>query len=276
MIRAYADTPDGQIHYRTEGSGEPLLLLHAVGRSSKEFSKVIPLLSKNFRVIAMDIIGMGDSDQPTHEYSVQDYAQSVINFLDSLSISKVSIAGVHLAALIAGEIAAAYPERADKLILVGLPLYNPEKRQERLDMMAKARSGQFVEDPMFRPVELKSDGSHMLFIWERAKNWLPGVTLEEIHERTLDNLKVIPRGEEGHWAAFPYDAELRLPLIKSPALLICGTSELEMLRQSLEPAKNLIPRSKIVMVEGGMTSLPRLKPKEFAEATLAFLQDPGI
>ena len=46
MKRAYAEIPEGQIHYRIEGEGEPLLLLHAAVASSNEFAKVIPFLSK--------------------------------------------------------------------------------------------------------------------------------------------------------------------------------------------------------------------------------------
>lgn len=275
-MRAYADTPEGQIHYRTEGSGEPVLLLHAVPRSSKEYLKVIPLLAKHYHVLAMDLIGMGDSDQPPHEYSIQEYAENVVHFMDALDIWKASIVGQHMSALVAVEVAAAYPERVDKLVLWGSPLYTKGQRQERLEIMAKARSGQFVEQELFRPVELQADGSHLLFVWERAKRWLPGVSLEEVHEHTLDCLKVIPRNEEGHWAAFTYDAASRLPMIESPTLVMCGTTELEVLRQSLEPTKNLIRRSKMLTIEGGMTSPARLRPIEFSGAVLAFLQNPGV
>ena len=50
MKRAYADIPEGQIHYRYEGKGEPILLLHAAVGSSDEFKKVIPFLSKTYRL----------------------------------------------------------------------------------------------------------------------------------------------------------------------------------------------------------------------------------
>jgi len=46
MKRTYADIPEGQIFYRTEGEGEPVLLLHAGVTSSDEYKKVIPFLSK--------------------------------------------------------------------------------------------------------------------------------------------------------------------------------------------------------------------------------------
>ena len=46
MKRAYADIPEGQMHYRAEGEGEPVLLLHMAVGSSDEFTRVIPFLSK--------------------------------------------------------------------------------------------------------------------------------------------------------------------------------------------------------------------------------------
>ena len=48
MKKAYADIPEGQIHYRIEGTGEPILLLHAAVSSSDEYARVIPSLSKKY------------------------------------------------------------------------------------------------------------------------------------------------------------------------------------------------------------------------------------
>jgi len=69
MKRAFIDTPEGQIHFRTEGRGEPVLLLHKASLSSEEYKEMIPILAKNYRVIAIDVLGCGDSDQPPFEPS---------------------------------------------------------------------------------------------------------------------------------------------------------------------------------------------------------------
>ena len=55
MKRAYADIPEGQIHYRIEGDGEPILLLHMAVASSDEFSRAMHYLSKYYRAIALDL-----------------------------------------------------------------------------------------------------------------------------------------------------------------------------------------------------------------------------
>ncbi|MGB3191859.1 MAG: alpha/beta fold hydrolase, partial [Limnoraphis sp.] len=82
--RAYLDTEDGQILYRIAGEGEAILLLHMTPRSSDEFREIIPILAKNKQVIAMDLMGLGDSDKPPREYSVADYVQNIITLWDEL------------------------------------------------------------------------------------------------------------------------------------------------------------------------------------------------
>ncbi len=57
MKRAYADIPGAQVHYVTEGSDEPLILLHESPRSWRTYTRLIPLLAKTHRVIAMDTLG---------------------------------------------------------------------------------------------------------------------------------------------------------------------------------------------------------------------------
>lgn len=60
LKRAFADTSLGQIHYRTVGSGPPLVLLHNTWLSSRMFFGVIPDLARDFTVYALDTLGQGD------------------------------------------------------------------------------------------------------------------------------------------------------------------------------------------------------------------------
>jgi len=75
--RAFLDTPEGQIHYRTAGAGRPVLLLHQTPRSSDEYRDVIPILARELRVVAMDTIGYGDSYKPAGTSTIEDYVAPV-------------------------------------------------------------------------------------------------------------------------------------------------------------------------------------------------------
>ena len=83
------------MHYRIEGDGEPILLLHMAVSSSDEFTRAMHFLSRNFRAIAPDFLGAGDYDPAPNEYQIPDHALTVVHFMDSLGIKKANIVGHH-------------------------------------------------------------------------------------------------------------------------------------------------------------------------------------
>ena len=140
MKRAYIDTPAGQVHYRMQGVGEPLLLLHQAKTSSDEYVLMMPILAKTHQIIAMDTLGYGNSDAPSKVRPlVEDYAHNVVDFLDALGIKRASIFGHLTGAGIAVEVAAANPERVNKLILSNCPFYTPDERKARLKTLSLVR-----------------------------------------------------------------------------------------------------------------------------------------
>lgn len=76
----------GKIHYRVQGSGPPLLLIHSTGNgaSSCEWRKNIPYLSKNFRVYAIDLLGYGLSAKPKLTYTAFLYVQLINDFIKDI------------------------------------------------------------------------------------------------------------------------------------------------------------------------------------------------
>jgi pimeloyl-ACP methyl ester carboxylesterase len=261
MKRAFADIPEGQIHYRIEGNGYPVLLLHAATTSSLEYTKAIPYLSKTNYAIAMDFMGNGDSDQPPYPYQVEDHARTVVSFMDSLGIKKANVVGNHCGGKVALELAATWPERVNKLVLSSIGYYEGE--------------GKNINDPVkgldfTSRVEIKPDGSHLMEWWRRASLW--GYPLEIVEERALEYHKAGPRGEEIHWAGSAYDpkTKTKLPQIKCPTLVLATTYDPWLVFAEAE--KKLIPDSKITIIENGPIDVNRLMPKEFAEAILNFLR----
>jgi pimeloyl-ACP methyl ester carboxylesterase len=217
----------------------------------------------------MDTIGYGDSDKPAHRYSMSDYAQSVIDFLDALNIERTSVVGHHTGAAIACEAAASHPDRVDKLILSGFPLYTQEQIESR-------RKGQVPEHLRnIEPLQIKADGAHLTNAWYQVWTLLrfQEKPLEEIHEIAMAILKSGPRNLEAHLALWQYEAPQRLPLIQSPTLILMAAED-EFCPQA-EKIKNLIPESKVVIIKGGGAYFPRHEPLIFTEAVMTFLQSPG-
>jgi 2-hydroxy-6-oxonona-2,4-dienedioate hydrolase len=109
MIRYLEDgPPDGKI----------LILLHGLGASAERWSGVIPTLSREYRVIAPDIIGFGYSDKPAVDYTMDFFIDFFRSFLDNLDISKASIIGSSLGGHVATEFAIRFNRMVEKLVLV--------------------------------------------------------------------------------------------------------------------------------------------------------------
>jgi len=255
--KGYVDIPEGQVHYQTDGSGENLLLLHQSPMSSDEFADMIPILAKNCRVVAMDTLGHGNSDDPPHEYEIEDFARSVISFLDALGINKTSIVGHHTGAVIAVEVAAAYPKRVDKIILSGCPVLRPEEWQALLSQ------------PMSRDLEMTHDGRFLNKKWEKYMSMSHHVNPELWFKPFIISLKARTRPYDAHFAVARYDIKPRLHLIKSPTLVISGSED--MFLNQLESTKSLLRRCTARVIEGGGVFVCFEKPKEFAQVILDFL-----
>ncbi len=258
MKRIFVDTNDGQIHCRTEGTGEPILLLHQVPCSSSEFSEAIPILGKYFRVIAMDCPPYGDSYKPIKELEIEDLAHTALELLDALNIGKAHIAGHHSGATIAVEIAATYPQRVDKLILSGCPSLSEEQRIA------------WRNNSPYRALEITRDGWFMRHIWDFVIQRIPEDQLNKAYEFALDYMKAGARSEDGHQAAFRYEIISKIERIKQPTLVLGGDKDL--LFQFHETTLKHIPHAQSYVIKGGTVQTPRLLPQEWVNAILQFLK----
>jgi pimeloyl-ACP methyl ester carboxylesterase len=256
--RGYADTPEGQIHYAMAGQGKPLLLLHQTPRSWDEYRDVLPILGQKYRAIAMDSIGFGDSYRLKGEASIEIFARGVIELLDALSIRRASIVGHHTGGVIAVEVAAAYPDRVEKLILSSTPYVDAEDRERR-----KTR-------PPIDEVEEKPDGSHLAELWQRRMPFYPKSRPDLLRRFVLDALKVWDDVEAGHRAVNKYRMEERVRLIKAPTLVLAGTDD-PFSYPRMKPLSEHILGSRTAEIKGGMVPMVDQMPEEFAKVVLDFL-----
>jgi len=111
---------DAAIHYVDRGQGRPLVLIHGLGGRIYNFRYNIPVLSEHLRVVALDLKGFGYSERPAAgDYSLTAQARLVGELMDRLGIARAAILGHSMGAAIALRLAAASPEKVDRLILVG-------------------------------------------------------------------------------------------------------------------------------------------------------------
>ncbi len=91
----YETVNDIKIYYEESGQGEPLLFIHGFGETSYTWSKLSPELSKHYRVIAIDLMGFGQSDKPVDSslYTIEYQAKLVVQFIKQKGLNNVTLIG---------------------------------------------------------------------------------------------------------------------------------------------------------------------------------------
>jgi pimeloyl-ACP methyl ester carboxylesterase len=116
----YADLGDIRVHYLDYPGPEPaIVLLHGLSANANEFGGLIDEgLAQKHRVIAPDLRGRGRTSKPESNYSMADHAADVIALLDYLGLSKVIMGGHSFGALLSIFLAAKYPDRIERVIVI--------------------------------------------------------------------------------------------------------------------------------------------------------------
>jgi non-heme chloroperoxidase len=119
---AYARLDTGiTMHFVEAGPRDApaVVLLHGFPDSWQVWEAVIPVLAEDFRVLAIDQRGQGDTDKPQCCYAPGDFVADVAAFMDALSVERAAIIGHSFGSFVAQNFAMGHPDRVDRLVLVG-------------------------------------------------------------------------------------------------------------------------------------------------------------
>jgi pimeloyl-ACP methyl ester carboxylesterase len=109
------------LNYLEQGNpdGEVIILLHGYSDSWHSYALILPLLSKDYHVFALDQRGHGDSSKDATSYTIDNFAADVISFMDAKQIGKATVVGHSMGSLVAQLTAIYHPSRLSRLVLVG-------------------------------------------------------------------------------------------------------------------------------------------------------------
>lgn len=259
MRRDYVKTSLGQIHYRTQGGGETILLLHQTGISSEEYAAVGPLLAEGFHVVAPDIPGHGSSDSPPAGFSIEQHAAALVEFMDALGIGRWHLVGHHVGSRLAAEIAASYPDRVTRLILSGCPYYTQAERAE------------LQHDPKYQHPVITADTAFVDDLWRNyAARWGTGQAPPELLCRLVAiTMESLSRGFDIHDVIFAHDIEPKLAQIKCPTLVLSGSRDV--FYPKLTAAAAVIPGARAQVIDGAGYFITLEQPQAFARAVEDFV-----
>ena len=113
---------DVALHYAEKGQGKPLLLLHGNGEDHTYFVHQMEYFSRTRRVIALDTRGHGASPRGESPFTIQQFAEDLLHFMDSHELAQADLLGFSDGGNIALTFALRHPERVGRLILNGANL----------------------------------------------------------------------------------------------------------------------------------------------------------
>jgi pimeloyl-ACP methyl ester carboxylesterase len=155
-----------RVAYYDEGSGPPVLLLHGCPFSSLVWRQVIPLLRPQFRCLAPDLLGLGDTETPPGaDWSLPAQVTTVIELLDALDIDAAHVVGHDHGGALAQLLAADHPERVRRLVLMNAEAYDNWPSRAEL--------------PFVRLTQMPVLGRLALWAWSRPAVFK--LTLNEAH-----------------------------------------------------------------------------------------------
>jgi pimeloyl-ACP methyl ester carboxylesterase len=119
----FIETNGIRLHYlEAGGNGPTLLLMPGLTANAHSFEGVLAAgLADRLRVLALDLRGRGQTDKPDGGYTLGDHAADVIGVLDGLGIDSVNLGGHSFGGLLTYQLAAAYPERVRRCVVIDAP-----------------------------------------------------------------------------------------------------------------------------------------------------------
>src|SRR5262249_55175944 len=122
LLAAYASVNGLQLYYEVHGEGEPLVLIHGGGSTiESNWSRMIPLLAKSRRVIAIEEQGHGHTKAIGRAFTFDNTADDVAALLDFLKIDRADLFGFSNGGMTALRVAVRHPRKVRKLVLASAP-----------------------------------------------------------------------------------------------------------------------------------------------------------
>ncbi|WP_237418634.1 alpha/beta fold hydrolase [Halobacillus litoralis] len=266
MLEGIVEEPV-KVNYTDVGSGTPVMLLHGIPTWSYLYQSVIPELEEDYRVIAPDLLGYGQSDQRDQfDRSLHVQADMVLKLMDELGLDQVNLVAHDIGGGIGLLLALQAPERINKLVLSNSVAYDSWPIQDMLVMGHPSKKNESTEE--FEAFLSKAYKEVFAHPEQLTETFLQGIMAPYLHEEgklsLVRNAAALNTNETTAITS-------KLSTIKQPVLLLWGTKDEW---QPVETAEKLIkdlPDSTLVRFDESAHWVPQEAPKEFSAEIKKFI-----
>lgn len=246
------------------GDGPAALLLHGIGNYGRYWDFFADAVAGRLRLIATDARGHGDSGKPTSGYAAHDFIADAIAMLDALAIERALIIGHSMGGTHAIRLAAAHPERVERLVVVDAGPEPMPEGSERARRLSLGRPDRFKNADEALAYLRRTSPGYSEEVYANRMRWLfrddaGDVVWRSSRDALASIMSSASRGDL--WDA--------LRDIRCPVLLVRGTRSNVL---SADVARRMIETlshgSFVELDAGHNVALDR--PKELAEAVVRF------
>jgi 3-oxoadipate enol-lactonase len=252
---------DIEIHYREEGTGFPLILIHGLNGDLTGWGLVMPEFARYFRTLALDLRGHGDSGKPDQPYSIKEFSEDLKVFLTKLQIPQTHLLGLSMGGAIAQQFAIDFPQRVRGLVLVSSFSYlDAQARKKFLGLRRSLEAGGYpaffdeVVNLAFTPQYISANPQAIAQLKEKRVR--------------LNSPAAIGRATD---ACLSFDLKEAIKEICSPTLILSGRDDLFTPIHLAEQIHKNIPNSEWKILEEVGHNLYLEKADEMARVVSDFL-----
>jgi pimeloyl-ACP methyl ester carboxylesterase len=212
---ATMQTSLGTVSYSDEGSGPPIVLLHAALHDRTDFAPVIQALGKGRRMLALDWPGHGGSPLPATPLRAVEFGDLLIEFADRLDLDNAVIVGNSVGGYAACRLALERPERVAGVVLVNTGGFTPHSAFTR-----------FFCGVMGRPAVIKAVFPAFVRAYMRAKNATDRAVVDRVVARAKTEQGA--RTAAALWKSFTdprHDLRTQAAQIGAPTLITWGARD---------------------------------------------------
>jgi pimeloyl-ACP methyl ester carboxylesterase len=265
---------DLSFHLRSwSTTGHPIVFLHGLASSAQTWNLVAPLLASEFRVLAIDERGHGQSDQPEQGYDLQTFVQDVVGITSALGLERYALVGQSWGGHVALEVAAQYPDAVSHLVLVDGGFS---------DMQLRDGFTWDVAEKQLTPPDIRMPLP--AFVERIRHRWGERYT-DEVRDAILGNVSIDERGvihprlSRAHHmhlarAIWEHRASLVFERVRCPTLVVPAESadaandpdRQRLRRRAVALAEQRLPRGKILWMKDSFHDIQLHRPVELANA----------
>jgi len=247
--------------YSLEGSGENIVLIHGVGLNQDMWGGQSVTLSANYQVICYDMLGHGQSKQPSDTACLKDYALQLKELLDQLNIEKTSIVGFSMGGLVARAFALHFPQYLESLVILNSVFNRTE--EQRTGIQARTKE-----------VAIKGPSAN---VDAAIKRWFSeeyaassSAQINEVRNTVLNNDHLGYLTTYRLFASEDNYLADQISNIKVPTLVMTGELDPGSTPQMAHDMGNLIKHAQIVVLADQRHMMPMESPKLVNEKLMKF------